>query len=85
MEDECIWTMETHYWDMAALEENYDFSESCVIHNGRQAVMCGSEEGYSFIYWSDGFRYQSIQLTNPTDRETLLKIANEIEDMPNVL
>ncbi|MBR5417893.1 MAG: hypothetical protein IK109_07700, partial [Clostridiales bacterium] len=63
-------------------EENYDFSESCGIYKGRQAVLCGYEDGgYSYIYWSDGYRYHSIQLMNPTDRETLMKIAKEIEEM----
>lgn len=81
-EDECIWTIEKADVGMEAIEENYDFSESCGIYKGRQAVLCGYEDGgYSYIYWSDGYRYHSIQLMNPTDRETLMKIAKEIEEM----
>ena len=81
-EDECIWTIDMAGIDMMAIEENYDFSESCGIYKGRQAILCGYEDaGYSYIYWSDGYRYHSIQLMNPTDRETLLKIAKEIEEM----
>ena len=82
VEDECIWTIEKADVGMTAIEENYDFSESCGLHKGRQAVLCGYEDvGYSYIYWSDGYRYHSIQLMNPTDRETLMNIANEIEEM----
>lgn len=81
-EDECIWTIDRSGLDMEPLEENYDFSESCGIYKGRQAVLCGYEDGgYSYIYWSDGYRYHSIQLMNPTDKETLMKIASEIEKM----
>ena len=81
-EDECIWTIDLSGLGMETLEENYDFSESCGLHKGRQAVLCGYEDvGYSYIYWSDGYRYHSIQLMNPTDRETLMNIANEIEEM----
>ena len=81
-EDECIWTIDSSGLDMETLEENYDFSESCGIYKGRQAVLCGYEDGgYSYIYWSDGYRYHSIQLMNPTDKETLMKIAKEIEEM----
>ncbi|MBO4748629.1 MAG: hypothetical protein J5607_11335 [Clostridiales bacterium] len=81
-EDECIWTIEKADVGVEAIAENYDFSESCGLHKGRQAVLCGYEDvGYSYIYWSDGYRYHSIQLMNPTDRETLMNIANEIEEM----
>ncbi|MBR5057113.1 MAG: hypothetical protein IKX04_00965, partial [Clostridiales bacterium] len=81
-EDECIWTIEKADVGVEAIAENYDFSESCGIYKGRQAVLCGYDDGgYSYIYWSDGYRYHSIQLMNPTDRETLMNIANEIEEM----
>ena len=81
VEDECIWTIDVSGLNMAAIAENYDSSESCAIYKGRQAVLCGSEEGYSYIFWSDGYRYHSVQLLNPTDKETMMKIAAEIESM----
>ena len=80
-EDECIWTIDVSGLDMDAIAENYASSEKCAIYKGRQAVLCGSEEGYSYIFWSDGYRYHSIQLFNPTDKETMMKIAAEIESM----